>query len=154
MPLESHVNSWLNPRNLLHVSRIHGRSWNGINDTQGMRRESRHPERSPIHLRTLGITATTSKLCLMESSSLCTPTRADPTAGTFIPASSKRHGSLETNPMIRKVAIVLEELGLTYESVYLDFHKGEQKAPDYLKINPNGRIPAIVDHHNNDFIVW
>ena len=56
--------------------------------------------------------------------------------------------------MIRKVAIVLEELGLTYESVYLDFHKGEQKAPDYLKINPNGRIPAIVDHHNNDFIVW
>ena len=43
---------------------------------------------------------------------------------------------------------------MTYESVYLDFSKGEQKAPDYVKINPNGRIPAIVDHHNNDFIVW
>ena len=56
--------------------------------------------------------------------------------------------------MTRKVAIVLEELGLTYEPVYLDFAKGEQKAPDYLKINPNGRIPAIVDHHNNDTIVW
>jgi len=53
-----------------------------------------------------------------------------------------------------KVAIVLEELGLTYESVYLDFGEKEQKAPDFLKINPNGRIPAIVDHQNNDFIVW
>ena len=50
--------------------------------------------------------------------------------------------------------IVLEELGLTYEPVYLDFGKKEQKAPEYLKINPNGRIPAIIDHHNNDFVVW
>lgn len=53
-----------------------------------------------------------------------------------------------------KVAIVLEELGLTYETVYLDFGKKEQKAPEYLKVNPNGRIPAIIDHHNNDFTVW
>jgi len=53
-----------------------------------------------------------------------------------------------------KAAIVLEELGLTYEPVYLDFSKQEQKGPEYLKINPNGRIPAIVDHHNNDFAVW
>jgi len=75
-------------------------------------------------------------------------------AGTFILAFLKRRGSLKTDPMTRKVAIVLEELGLTYESVYLDFNKGEQKAPDYLKINPNGRIPAIIDHHNNDTIVW
>ena len=61
---------------------------------------------------------------------------------------------LKTNLTLRKVAIVLEELGLTYESVYLDFSKGEQKGPEYVKINPNGRIPAIVDHHNNDFAVW
>lgn len=53
-----------------------------------------------------------------------------------------------------KAAIVLEELGLTYESVYLDFSKKEHKAPDYLKINPNGRIPTIIDHQNNDLIVW
>ena len=58
------------------------------------------------------------------------------------------------NPTRRKVAIVLEELGLTYESVYLDFGKKEQKGPEYLKINPNGRIPAIIDHHNDDFTVW
>ena len=57
-------------------------------------------------------------------------------------------------PTIRKTAIVLEELGLTYEPVYLDFGKSEHKAPDYLKINPNGRIPTIIDHQNNDFIVW
>ena len=63
-------------------------------------------------------------------------------------------GHLKTNPIHRKAAIVLEELGLTYESVYLDFNSGEHKAPAYLKVNPNGRIPAIVDHHNNDFVVW
>lgn len=55
----------------------------------------------------------------------------------------------------RKVAAVLEELGLTYESIYLDFGKGEHKAPEYTtKFNPNGRIPAIIDHKNNDFILW
>ena len=57
-------------------------------------------------------------------------------------------------PVIRKAAIVLEELGLTYEPIYLTFEKGEHKAPDYLKINPNGRIPALVDHKNNDLVIW
>ena len=49
---------------------------------------------------------------------------------------------------------MLEELGLTYESIYLDFQKGEHKAAEYLKVNPNGRIPALVDHKNNNFTVW
>jgi len=53
-----------------------------------------------------------------------------------------------------KVAYVLEELGLTYESIYLDFSKNEQKAPEFTKYNPNGRIPAIIDHENNDFVLW
>ncbi|KAI0702242.1 thioredoxin-like protein [Earliella scabrosa] len=53
-----------------------------------------------------------------------------------------------------KVAFVLEELGLTYESVYLDFGKGEQKAPEHTKYNPNGRIPTLIDHANGDFAVW
>ncbi|KAH9921024.1 thioredoxin-like protein [Fomitopsis serialis] len=53
-----------------------------------------------------------------------------------------------------KVAFVLSELGLTYESVYLDFNKGEQKAPEYTQYNPNGRIPTLIDHKNNDFTIW
>ncbi|EMD39934.1 hypothetical protein CERSUDRAFT_112178 [Gelatoporia subvermispora B] len=53
-----------------------------------------------------------------------------------------------------KVVYVLEELGLTYETIYLDFGKGEQKAPEHTKYNPNGRIPTLVDHKNNDFAVW
>lgn len=44
-----------------------------------------------------------------------------------------------------KISIALEELGLPYEVRVLQLLKGEQKAPDYLKINPNGRIPALVD---------
>ncbi|KZO98636.1 glutathione S-transferase C-terminal-like protein [Calocera viscosa TUFC12733] len=53
-----------------------------------------------------------------------------------------------------RVAIALELLGITYESVYLDFGKGEHKAPEYTKLNPNGRIPAIVDHKTGDFTLW
>ena len=60
----------------------------------------------------------------------------------------------DTHPVSRKVAIVLEELGLTYESIYLDFQQGEQKASEHTKYNPNGRIPTLIDHKNNDFVIW
>ena len=50
--------------------------------------------------------------------------------------------------------MVLKELGLTYESVYLDFAKQEHKAPEFTKYNPNGRIPALIDHKNGDFVIW
>ncbi|GJE97552.1 glutathione S-transferase [Phanerochaete sordida] len=53
-----------------------------------------------------------------------------------------------------KVAIVLEELGLSYEPVYLDFQKGDQKAETHTKYNPNGRIPTLIDHKNGDFSIW
>ncbi|KAH8092602.1 glutathione S-transferase C-terminal-like protein [Cristinia sonorae] len=53
-----------------------------------------------------------------------------------------------------KVVFLLKELGLDYEPVYLDFQKGEHKAPGYLKVNPNGRVPALIDHKNNDFTIW
>jgi len=53
-----------------------------------------------------------------------------------------------------KVVIVLEELGLTYNTVYLDFNTQDQKKPEFTKYNPNGRVPAIVDHKNNDFVLW
>jgi glutathione S-transferase len=53
-----------------------------------------------------------------------------------------------------KISITLEELGLPYTVHALKLSKNEQKAPWYLKINPNGRIPAIVDRENDDFAVF
>ena len=53
-----------------------------------------------------------------------------------------------------KASVALEELGLPYDVRALDLGKGEQKAPDYLRINPNGRIPAMVDHDAGDFAVF
>ncbi len=47
-----------------------------------------------------------------------------------------------------KISIALEELGLPYEVHPIALSKGEQKADWYVKINPNGRIPAIVDRDN------
>ena len=47
------------------------------------------------------------------------------------------------NPM--KVALLLEELGQPYEAVPVDTRKGEQFSAGYLKVNPNGKVPAIVD---------
>ena len=57
-------------------------------------------------------------------------------------------------PNGHKVSIVLEELGMPYTVHALSFDKKEQKAPAFLKINPNGRIPAIVDRANGDFAVF
>ena len=53
-----------------------------------------------------------------------------------------------------KASITLEELGLPYKVRRIDFDKREQKEPWYLKINPNGRIPTIVDHDNGGFVVF
>ena len=49
-------------------------------------------------------------------------------------------------PNGHKASIVLEELALPYEVRWLKLDQGEQKEDWYLRINPNGRIPAIVDH--------
>src|ERR1700733_15342203 len=40
--------------------------------------------------------------------------------------------------------ILLEEVGADYSTVRIDFGKSEQRSPDYLKINPKGRVPALV----------
>jgi GST-like protein len=54
-----------------------------------------------------------------------------------------------TTPNGRKVSIALEELGLPYQVHAIDISKDEQFAPDFLKISPNNRIPAIVDRDTN-----
>jgi GSH-dependent disulfide-bond oxidoreductase len=57
-------------------------------------------------------------------------------------------------PNGHKASIALEELGLPYALKVLDLTAGEQKRPDFLAINPNGRIPAIVDHDADGFAVF
>lgn len=48
-------------------------------------------------------------------------------------------------PNGQKVTIALEELGASYTVQRIDISKGEQFSPEFLKINPNGKIPALVD---------
>lgn len=51
-----------------------------------------------------------------------------------------------TTPNGRKVPILLEELGMPYEVHAVNLGRNEQFAPEFLKISPNNKIPAIVDH--------
>ncbi len=53
-----------------------------------------------------------------------------------------------------KASVTLEELGLPYSVYPVDLASGEQKHPDYLRLNPNGRIPTIVDRDAGDFAVF
>ena len=53
-----------------------------------------------------------------------------------------------------KPLIFLEEAGIEYELTAIDFGKAEQKADWYLELNPNGRIPTLVDRGNGDFVVF
>lgn len=46
-----------------------------------------------------------------------------------------------------KISIVLEELGLPYEAHRISFDTNDQKSAEFLSLNPNGRIPAIIDPH-------
>jgi len=50
-----------------------------------------------------------------------------------------------TTPNGRKISIMLEELSLPYKAIGVNIGKDEQFEPDFLKINPNNKIPAIVD---------
>ena len=55
-----------------------------------------------------------------------------------------------TTPNGRKIHIMLEEVGLEYSTHPIDIRKGDQFEREFLKISPNNRIPAIVDHDGPD----
>ncbi|MFT4582131.1 MAG: GST-like protein [Gammaproteobacteria bacterium] len=75
------------------------------------------------------------------SRSLSIPLNADPTCRSARTANGW------------KISIALEEFELEYDTKYLHFDQDEQKQPEFLALNPNGRIPVIVDHENNDFVL-
>jgi glutathione S-transferase len=51
----------------------------------------------------------------------------------------------KSSPNCQRVKVVLEEKKIPYETVNIDLRAGAQKTPEYLKINPYGKVPAIVD---------
>ena len=53
-----------------------------------------------------------------------------------------------------KVSIALEELGLPYRVESVSLRDGQQKEPAFLAMNPNGRIPVIIDHDEDDLVVF
>ena len=57
-------------------------------------------------------------------------------------------------PNGHKVSIALEEMQLDYNVINVNLMAGEQKTPEYIKLNPNGRIPTIIDRDNDDFVVF
>lgn len=59
-----------------------------------------------------------------------------------------------STPNGRKISIALEELNLPYNIIRVSLDKKEQKAPAFLRMNPNGRIPVIVDREADDFVIF
>src|SRR5690348_16176700 len=84
------------------------------------------------------------------------PTPSSMTASKASPdsASAERHPNKGTKmidlytwptPNGRKISIMLEEIALPYRAVAIDISNGAQLEPEFLRINPNGKIPAITD---------
>lgn len=53
-----------------------------------------------------------------------------------------------------KVSIALEELGIPYRVESIDLIRGDQKQDSFRALNPNGRIPVIIDHAQDDFVLF
>ena len=67
------------------------------------------------------------------------------TTTTMAPKTPNIHLYTAQTPNGIKISILLEELGLPYTTHAINISKNEQKTPDFLEINPNGRIPALTD---------
>jgi GSH-dependent disulfide-bond oxidoreductase len=53
-----------------------------------------------------------------------------------------------------KASVTLEELGLEYETTTISLTDGDQKKPEFLALNPNGRIPAIIDTDEDNLAIF
>jgi glutathione S-transferase len=53
-----------------------------------------------------------------------------------------------------KISIALEEMALPYTWRHVKLSEKEQKADWYVRLNPNGRIPTLIDHDNDDFVIF
>ena len=60
----------------------------------------------------------------------------------------------EATPNGWKPSCTLEELGMSYQVHPVDIMKTQHRAPTYVKLNPNSKIPTIVDHDAKDFAVF
>src|SRR5216684_7009504 len=54
-------------------------------------------------------------------------------------------------PFCQKVRVVLAEKDLEFEKLLVDLRKGEQKSPEFLKLNPYGKVPVLID---DDVVVY
>jgi len=57
-------------------------------------------------------------------------------------------------PNGHKISIALEELGVKYNVKHVNLASGEQRKAPFLALNPNGRIPVLIDHTNNDLTIF
>lgn len=64
------------------------------------------------------------------------------------------HLYTSSTPNGHKVSCMLEAIEMTYEIHTVNLGEGDQRKPDFLKISPNGRIPAIVDTDNDDLSIF
>jgi glutathione S-transferase/GST-like protein len=67
------------------------------------------------------------------------------------PATAPYHLYTAPTPNGYKVSVALEELGLPYDVTIIDLVAGEQKHPEFLALNPNGKIPVLIDREAGDF---
>jgi glutathione S-transferase len=61
----------------------------------------------------------------------------------------KLYGSIMSSA--NRCHVMLKELGIEWEEAPLDMGQGEHKSPEFLKLNPNGKVPCLVD---GDFVLW
>jgi GST-like protein len=63
-----------------------------------------------------------------------------------MPNSTKLYGARTGNCF--RVSIALEEAGIAYEVHVVDLGEGEQRSPEYIRLNPAGKVPTLIDHAN------